>query len=182
MKDCPVCKRTYDDTLVFCLEDGKRLIAKTDPEATLVRHKASNPLISAKLLKKYSRLMEAESYNRPRLFSSEITGIPKDKLTTAYTTYAHAALLADENPVLLYDNSLLRNGTTGCLITERGVYYKNGWSRAGHIALRYIESVEVFHVGLQINGSIQINLERGRKKNIQLICLMLLESIKSPID
>ena len=179
MKECPDCKRTYDDTLVFCLEDGKPLTDAAESEATLVRQKASNPLISAKLLKKYSRLMEEESYNAPRLFWSRI---PKGKLTTAYTTYAHAALLADENPVLLYDNSLLRNGRTGCLITESGVYYTNSWSRAGHVALRHIESVEVFHVGLQINGSIHINLERGKKKNIELICLMLLESIKSSID
>jgi hypothetical protein len=39
MKTCPSCRLTYDDdTLVFCLQDGARLLSETkavDPEATL---------------------------------------------------------------------------------------------------------------------------------------------------
>ena len=36
MKNCPTCHRAYeDDTLVFCLDDGARLTAAYDPQATL---------------------------------------------------------------------------------------------------------------------------------------------------
>jgi len=31
MKSCPVCKRTFDDSLTFCLEDGSLLSAPLDP-------------------------------------------------------------------------------------------------------------------------------------------------------
>jgi len=34
MKSCPTCKRTFDDTTVFCLVDGSILSAPFDPEAT----------------------------------------------------------------------------------------------------------------------------------------------------
>lgn len=35
MKNCPTCHRTYeDDTLAFCLDDGSRLSAASDPHAT----------------------------------------------------------------------------------------------------------------------------------------------------
>src|SRR5438552_10845672 len=34
MKSCPTCKRTYDDSLRFCLEDGSVLSASYDPQAT----------------------------------------------------------------------------------------------------------------------------------------------------
>ena len=34
MKTCPTCKRTYDDSLRFCLEDGSILSASYDPQAT----------------------------------------------------------------------------------------------------------------------------------------------------
>src|SRR5438128_10278734 len=37
MKQCPACRRTYDDeTLNFCLEDGATLLASYDPQATWV--------------------------------------------------------------------------------------------------------------------------------------------------
>ncbi len=35
MKSCPTCKRTFDDTTVFCLVDGAILSAPFDPGATL---------------------------------------------------------------------------------------------------------------------------------------------------
>jgi len=36
MKQCPQCKRTYtDETVTFCLDDGTRLQALYDPQATL---------------------------------------------------------------------------------------------------------------------------------------------------
>lgn len=176
MKECPACKSTYDDTLIFCLQDGTPLTNTDDPETTLIGKKLLNPLISPELQKKYSRLMEEDK----RLFmEAKYRGIPTSMLTTAYTTYAHAALLADEKPALLYDNSFLQNGRTGCLITEKGVYYKNTWKQAGHVSLCDINSVQVFsYLGLKINGSIKIDLERGSRKNIELICLMLLESLK----
>src|SRR5258708_36252515 len=34
MKSCPTCKRTYDDILSFCLEDGSTLSVSYDPHAT----------------------------------------------------------------------------------------------------------------------------------------------------
>lgn len=34
MKSCPTCKRTFEDTTVFCLVDGSILSAPFDPEAT----------------------------------------------------------------------------------------------------------------------------------------------------
>src|SRR2546423_11921306 len=34
MKSCLTCKRTFDDTAVFCLVDGSILSAPFDPEAT----------------------------------------------------------------------------------------------------------------------------------------------------
>lgn len=41
MKNCPTCKRTYEDnTLVFCLDDGTRLSAPYDPHATLLGNRA----------------------------------------------------------------------------------------------------------------------------------------------
>ena len=37
MKRCPTCNRGYaDDTIVFCLEDGARLVGDYDPEATVI--------------------------------------------------------------------------------------------------------------------------------------------------
>src|SRR4051794_36440775 len=36
MKRCPTCYRTYaDDSFTFCLDDGARLSASPDPQATL---------------------------------------------------------------------------------------------------------------------------------------------------
>src|ERR1700692_24784 len=44
MKNCPTCKRTYeDDTLTFCLDDGARLSAAYDPHATLLGPTARDP-------------------------------------------------------------------------------------------------------------------------------------------
>jgi formylglycine-generating enzyme required for sulfatase activity len=34
MKSCPTCKRTFDDTMTFCLVDGSILSAPFDPQAT----------------------------------------------------------------------------------------------------------------------------------------------------
>ena len=34
MKSCPTCKRTFDDTMTFCLVDGSILSAPFDPKAT----------------------------------------------------------------------------------------------------------------------------------------------------
>lgn len=34
MKSCPTCKRTFDDTLTFCLVDGSILSAPFDPQVT----------------------------------------------------------------------------------------------------------------------------------------------------
>lgn len=36
MKRCPQCKRTYDESLSFCLEDGTVLSAAHDPQETLL--------------------------------------------------------------------------------------------------------------------------------------------------
>src|SRR4051812_10222623 len=36
MKSCPTCKRTYEDTLTYCLIDGSILSAPFDPQATLL--------------------------------------------------------------------------------------------------------------------------------------------------
>jgi hypothetical protein len=33
MKSCPACKRTFDDTLSFCLDDGSLLSAPFDPQS-----------------------------------------------------------------------------------------------------------------------------------------------------
>src|SRR6266508_3093950 len=50
MKSCPKCRRVYeDDTLRFCLEDGKKLIGEaapvsSDPDATLRYSQATPPL------------------------------------------------------------------------------------------------------------------------------------------
>jgi len=35
MKSCPTCKRTFEDTLTYCLVDGSILSAPFDPQATL---------------------------------------------------------------------------------------------------------------------------------------------------
>ncbi len=35
MKSCPVCSRTFEDTLTYCLIDGSVLSAPFDPQATL---------------------------------------------------------------------------------------------------------------------------------------------------
>jgi hypothetical protein len=45
MKQCPECKTTYtDDSLSFCLSDGKRLIEVADEEQTVVRSAATDPI------------------------------------------------------------------------------------------------------------------------------------------
>jgi hypothetical protein len=45
MKQCPVCKTTYnDDSLSFCLSDGNRLIDAADEEPTVVRSAARDAL------------------------------------------------------------------------------------------------------------------------------------------
>ncbi len=36
MKQCPVCSRTYDDSLSFCLSDGTPLVIETEEEKTVV--------------------------------------------------------------------------------------------------------------------------------------------------
>jgi hypothetical protein len=36
MKQCPQCKRTFTDETTFCLDDGTRLQAPYDPQATLI--------------------------------------------------------------------------------------------------------------------------------------------------
>ena len=47
MKTCPLCRRSYeDDSLVFCLDDGTRLVARQDqpdPNATLHLPQAPGP-------------------------------------------------------------------------------------------------------------------------------------------
>lgn len=44
MKNCPTCSRTYeDDTLAFCLEDGSRLSAAYNPQATHLESAARDP-------------------------------------------------------------------------------------------------------------------------------------------
>src|SRR6266496_1132396 len=44
MKRCPTCKRMFEDTLSFCLEDGTPLVpAGADSEATLVTPKSDLP-------------------------------------------------------------------------------------------------------------------------------------------
>jgi hypothetical protein len=40
MKQCPQCKREYDETLRFCLDDGSVLSVAYDPEETLVMARA----------------------------------------------------------------------------------------------------------------------------------------------
>src|SRR3977135_3855756 len=43
MKSCPTCKRTFDDTMTFCLVDGSILSAPFDSQATEHLPSSRNP-------------------------------------------------------------------------------------------------------------------------------------------
>ena len=120
MKKCPHCKRTYGDSLVYCLEDGKVLSALRDPEETLVfsrEQKSEGEALSHKPVPEHRK--------RSRLLVPVIAGIATLTgvlLWFYYSSYNSQSAASLETPFvqsgsepyrpsLLGCTNLLRNGT-----------------------------------------------------------------------
>lgn len=174
MKECPRCRKTYNDNLSFCLQDGTPLSGRNDPEATVVIPVATiSPADARNIARKYAALVKDKAvFFQP--------AIPKEKLYAAYASFAQQALLANENPLCLYTNK--SNGRDGCLITLTGIHFKKMLLDPEQIPFSQVKSIKPtgnwFTLrGILINGSAKIDWY-GSRNDLELVCLMLLELIR----
>src|SRR5436190_22220228 len=72
MKRCPQCKTTYsDDTLNFCLEDGKWLVGDVEPATAILEAEPPTLLVDSTERQSLSAHRAAQPEERAASFGSE---------------------------------------------------------------------------------------------------------------
>lgn len=108
-----------------------------------------------------------------------LSDIDQKRLAGAYTGYANAAVIRGETPLCLYDRSVRRNGTSGCLITDGSVHYRNDHQSFGSVALSDVSSVQAHEFFLSrrlvINRVVTIEWRIASANSVKQVALMILE-------
>lgn len=91
-----------------------------------------------------------EVENSQLLAYTNAIDIPLKKLKNAHAAFFHPQ--AGETPYLFVDQTLLRSGKEGCIITAKAIYWKAYFQRAAAVDYQHLKQLSYHSDRLDING------------------------------
>lgn len=142
---------------------GEKVSAPNSPPATPLRD----------IVRKYAKALAAEGVYL-------LGAIPKDLLENAQASYADAAKVNGESALVLMDVSVVSNGGTGMLLTDKAIYYKPSLANERRqVKLADVYSVtskkDIFGKLVLVNGNIEFATTSLSDEQLDAMAQMLAE-------